>query len=75
MSPWSTAAARDWKDTGGMALEGVNPDGSVRRRTDQLPRQVRLTVPEDCQMPLSPAFSAWLMGYGPEWLAAGLEGV
>lgn len=37
---WPTASARDWKDTPGMALDGVNPDGSHRDRTDLLPRKV-----------------------------------
>lgn len=37
---WPTASARDWKDTPGMALEGTNPDGSHRNRTDLLPRKV-----------------------------------
>ena len=27
---WATASARDWKDSAGMALEAVNPDGSAR---------------------------------------------
>lgn len=40
---WSTASARDHKDTAGMALSGTNPDGSERSRTDQLPRQAQLT--------------------------------
>lgn len=35
---WPTAAARDWKDTPGMSVVGVNPDGSTRVRLDQLPR-------------------------------------
>ena len=39
MTPWATPAARDWKDTPGMATEGTNPDGSRRKRLDQLPRQ------------------------------------
>jgi hypothetical protein len=39
---WSTPAARDWKDTEGMATTGINPDGSERSRLDQLPRQVSL---------------------------------
>ena len=39
---WATASARDWKDSAGMATEGVNPDGSTRSRTDQLPRQAQL---------------------------------
>lgn len=42
LAGWSTASARDWKDTAGMATTGINPDGSVRHRTDQLPRQVLL---------------------------------
>jgi len=39
---WVTPSVRDWKDTAGMATEGVNPDGSVRTRLDQLPRQAQL---------------------------------
>lgn len=35
---WPTASARDHKDTSGMAVEAVNPDGSQRNRLDQLPR-------------------------------------
>ena len=37
---WPTANARDWKDTPGMSMTGVNPDGSKRKREDQLPRAV-----------------------------------
>jgi len=36
---WATPAARDHKDTPGMATVAINKDGSVRSRTDQLPRQ------------------------------------
>lgn len=39
MTGWSTASARDWKDSEGMSLE--RPDGS-RDRLDQLPRQAQL---------------------------------
>jgi hypothetical protein len=39
---WSTCSSRDWKDTPGMAATGVNPDGSIRYRADQLPRQAAL---------------------------------
>ena len=39
---WATAASRDHKDSAGMAAEGVNPDGTVRNRMDQLGRQVFL---------------------------------
>jgi len=37
---WPTPNARDHKDTPGMSLEGVNPDGSKRKRDDQLARRV-----------------------------------
>ena len=37
---WAAASARDYKDTQGMSLEGTNPDGSKRDRTDRLPTQV-----------------------------------
>jgi dCMP deaminase len=42
--PWFPCmdCARDWKDSAGMSTTGVNPDGSVRSRTDQLPRQAVL---------------------------------
>jgi hypothetical protein len=39
---WVTPSTRDWKDTPGMATTGTNPDGSVRNRADQLPRQAVL---------------------------------
>ena len=42
LAGWSTASARDWKDTAGMATESVNPDGSTRTRLDQLPRQAQM---------------------------------
>jgi len=35
-----TPISRDWKDSPGMSLEGVNPDGSHRDRVDTLPRAV-----------------------------------
>jgi hypothetical protein len=37
---WPTASSRDWKDTPGMSQTGVNPDGSHRKRVDQLARAV-----------------------------------
>ena len=40
---WPTPSARDWKDSPGMSKEGVNPDGSVRKRDDQLARRVYST--------------------------------
>lgn len=41
-SSWPSPAARDWKDTDGMAATGINPDGSERQRADQLARSVFL---------------------------------
>ena len=40
---WATPSTRDWKDTLGMSLTGINPDGSHRSRMDQLPRQAAIT--------------------------------
>lgn len=40
---WPMASSRDWKDTPGMSETGVNPDGSIRKRLDQLPRVAVLT--------------------------------
>ena len=42
LTSWCTPSARDWKDSAGMATTGINPDGSERSRTDQLPRQAVL---------------------------------
>lgn len=42
LAGWAAASARDWKDSPGMAVEAVNPDGSARSRIDQLPRQAQL---------------------------------
>ena len=42
MAGWATPSARDWKDSPGMKTTGVNPDGSLRKRLDQLPRQAVL---------------------------------
>jgi hypothetical protein len=39
---WPTASARDWKDTPGMSVTGINPDGSERTRLDMLPRVAAL---------------------------------
>lgn len=37
---WPTATSRDWKDSPGMSMVSKNPDGSIRNRTDLLPRAV-----------------------------------
>ena len=42
LTGWATAAARDYKDTAGMAATATNPDGSTRNRLDQLPRQAAI---------------------------------
>jgi len=42
VSPRATPSTRDWKDTAGMAVTGINPDGSERVRLDQLPRLASL---------------------------------
>ena len=104
---WASPTSRDWKDSAGMSLEGTNPDGSVRSRLDQLPRQAMQVAwgtprtdhggnPKNLgdgkgrledqvfgamlngenakeenivQFRLNPAFSLWLMGYPPQWMA------
>jgi len=48
LTGWSTASSRDWKDSPGMATVAVNPDGSERNRTDQLPRQALLAGWSTC---------------------------
>lgn len=42
LTGWTPSSSRDWKDTPGMSETGMNPDGSQRNRTDQLPRQAQL---------------------------------
>lgn len=52
LAGWSTASARDWKDTAGMATEAVNPDGSggeknVRTTEGALSEMQRKGSPQD----------------------------
>jgi hypothetical protein len=68
----TTPSARDWKDTSGMSESGVDPDGSIRTRLDQLPRQAQLadsgqtatggTPATASTGQLNPEYSRWLMG-------------
>jgi len=44
-SGWPTASSRDWKDTPGMSQTGINPDGSTRKRIDQLARVAHMLSP------------------------------
>lgn len=73
MAGWVSPSSRDWKDTPGMSDTGVNPDGTLRNRTDQLPRQVYGLIIESSPAStasrgvLEPAMSRWLMGYSTEW--------
>jgi hypothetical protein len=60
-----------------MATVGQNPDGSIRFRTDQLPRQAALyqhgaaqngqSAQTEKRGALNPEFVCWLMGFPPEW--------
>lgn len=82
---WATPSARDWKDTPGMSETGIDPDGSIRDRKDQLARQVHSFSPQapttqdgppsssatrGSRPRLNPAFAAWLMGAPWFWTRA-----
>lgn len=77
LSTVSTPSSRDWKDTSGMSESGVDPDGSIRSRLDQLPRQARLAASGAIAIggtdetkstgQLAPDYSRWLQGLPPEW--------
>lgn len=73
----TTPSARDWKDTSGMSESGVDPDGSIRSRLDQLPRQAQLAATGETATgggarmgsggQLDPEFSRWLLGVPLAW--------
>ena len=79
LAGWVTPSSRDHKDTPGMATTGKNPDGSIRSRMDQLPRQAHGIVSELSTVPtakrgayqLNPRFSLWLMGFPAAWASCG----
>lgn len=85
MAGYPTPSSRDYKDTPGMAVKAINPDGSIRNRADQLPRLVYQVflhgiTSDSCSAAttkyggyrLNPYFSAWLMGFPKEWTKAGI---
>jgi hypothetical protein len=81
LSTVSTPSSRDWKDTAGMSESGVDPDGSIRSRLDQLPRQAQLaasgqtatggTAETGSIGQLAPDYSRWLQGLPEEWAYCG----
>ena len=65
---WPTPSARDWKDSPGMSREGVNQDGSVRKRDDQLARRVFLEETSQAGGQLNPTWvEAYLMNWPVAW--------
>lgn len=73
---WASPSSRDWKDSPGMATEATNPNGSLRKRVVQLPRQAQLASGQTSESflaqtakrgVLDAAFSRWLMGFPETW--------
>ena len=67
---YPTPSARDWKDTPGMAKTATNPDGSERKRNDQLARAVYATE-NPITGHLNPEWVEWLMGVPTGWTELG----
>ena len=67
---YPTPSARDWKDTAGMAKTATNPDGSERKRNDQLARAVYATE-NPISGHLNPEWVEWLMGVPTGWTELG----
>jgi len=67
---YPTPSARDWKDTPGMAKTAINPDGSERKRSDQLARAVYATE-NPISGHLNPTWVEWLMGVPTGWTELG----
>lgn len=63
---YPTPSARDWKDSPGMAKTAINPDGSERKRNDQLARAVYATE-NPITGHLNPKWVEWLMGVPTGW--------
>ncbi len=85
ISGYPTCSSWDYKDTPGMAVKAINPDGTIRNRADQLPRLVYQVflhgLTSDSSSAgttkyagyrLNPYFSGWLMGFPKEWTKAGI---
>jgi hypothetical protein len=77
LSSVARPSARDWKDSPGMSETGVDPDGSIRKRLDQLPRQAQLadsgatatggTAKTANSGQLATDYSRWLVGLPTVW--------
>jgi len=67
---WPTPSARDYKDTPGMATIAKNPDGTERKRLDQLARAA-YQAESATSGHLNPDWVEWLMGVPTGWTGLG----